>query len=257
MEIFTRNPVRLFLLIVAAVAALALSACGGGDDGGTSSGPDPATLAPADAPLYFQAAIKPEGETKDNLLSTLGLLLNTDDVGSVITDQVNSSFEDNGVSYTDDIEPWLGSTMGAWVTSFSADSGEGAAAFAVSDQGKAEDAIAKLAASDDVEGEDREYEGTSYTYEGTGDTGAAYGFVGDFLVIGTEEGFKQAVDADGGDSLADSDTASGALESVQDNAIFEGYVDVQAAVDAAIAGDVITQKDLDRLGCGRPARSAR
>src|SRR5919106_3013642 len=53
------------LACAAAAAALALPACGG--DGGGVSSDDPASLAPANAPLYVQATIRPQGEQKSNV----------------------------------------------------------------------------------------------------------------------------------------------------------------------------------------------
>ena len=52
-------------LLIAATAALTLSACG--DDGGGGAGGDLASVVPADTPVYVQAAVKPEGELKSNI----------------------------------------------------------------------------------------------------------------------------------------------------------------------------------------------
>jgi hypothetical protein len=244
MEILIRKPVRsALLLLTALIAAVTLAACGG-DDEDTSSGPDPATVAPATAPIYFEATIKPEGDAKDNLLGTLDKLLGTDDSGAMITDQINAAFEGEDVNFDEDINSWLGSTMGGWVSSFTEQSGEGAAAFAVTDEGAAQEGVDKLAATGGTQVEEREYEGTSYKFADD----VAYGIVGDFMVLGTEKGFQEAVDASGGDSLADDSTATDALDSVPDGTLASAYVDVKSAIDAALQGRVITQQDLDQSG---------
>jgi hypothetical protein len=62
----SRLPLVLALLLTA-LAALVITACGGDDDEGGVEGPDPATITPASAPLYFEAVVKPEGDTKENL----------------------------------------------------------------------------------------------------------------------------------------------------------------------------------------------
>ncbi len=245
MEILIRNPFRsVFLLLTALIAAVTLAACGGDDSSDSSSGPDPATIAPAATPIYFEATIKPEGDTKDNLIGSLNKLLGTEDVGQMITDEINSAFESDGINFSEDVDPWLGSTMGGWVSTFSEESGEGAVAFAVTDDGAAQEGVDKLAATSGTEPEDREYNGTSYKFADD----AAYGIVGDFMVIGTEQGFQQAVDASGGDSLADESTATDALDSVPDGTLASAYVDVQKAVDAALAGKVITEQELQQSG---------
>ena len=87
MEIITRNPFRSSLLLIVAVAALALAACGGGDNSSpSSSGPDPATLTPADAVFYGDATIKPEGDQKSNVESALQKLTGSNDIGGMIGD---------------------------------------------------------------------------------------------------------------------------------------------------------------------------
>ena len=74
----------------AACAALLVAGCGGG--GGTTAsftGPDPASVTPADAPIFAEALVRPEGDQKDAVDSALSKLLATDDPGSLITDQLD------------------------------------------------------------------------------------------------------------------------------------------------------------------------
>ncbi len=115
--------------------------------------------------------------------------------------------------------------MGGWVSSFTEEAGEGAVAFAVTDDGAAQEGVDKLAATGGTEPEDRDYNGTSYKFADD----VAYGIVGDFMVIGTEQGFQEAVDASNGDSLADDSAATDALDSVPDGTLAAAYVDVQSA----------------------------
>lgn len=237
------RPHTVLALLLTALAALVISACGGDDDD-ASDGPDPASIAPASAPIYFGATIKPEGETKEDLEGTLSKLLNTDDPGGMIRSQLSAALQEDGVSFEDDIDPWLGSTMGGWLSEFSEDTGEGAVAIAVTDSDKAIEAVDKLAESSSEETTDEEHGGTSYKLN----DGVAYGIVEDFLVLGTETGFQQAVDAAGSEALADDDAASEALDSVSDGAVMELFVNVEAAIDAAVQGGAITQQDLKQSG---------
>ena len=76
--------VRPFLCAAAAAAALALSACGGG--GGGVSSDDPASLAPASAPLYIEANLRPKGKLQanvENLASTVSGI--KDPLGQVVS----------------------------------------------------------------------------------------------------------------------------------------------------------------------------
>jgi hypothetical protein len=59
-------------LATAACAGLLLIGCGGGGRTTASfTGPDPATLTPASAPLFAEAVVRPEGDQKDALDSAL------------------------------------------------------------------------------------------------------------------------------------------------------------------------------------------
>ncbi len=246
MENFTRISVRTFLLLAGAVAALALAACGGGSsDSSSSSGPDPATVTPADAFLYGQATIKPDGSQKDDLDSALQKLTGSSDIGGTISSQLDQSFSDKNVSFSNDIDPILGSTMGGFVDGVSGNSGDGAVAFSVTDTGAAQDLFDKLGQG---ESKDASYSGVDYKVSTKKGDDSAYGVIGDFAVIGTEQAFKDAVDASNGNSLADDSTATDALGSVPDETLASAYIDPKAAVDAAVSSGAITQKQLDQSG---------
>ena len=67
-------------------------------------------------------------------------------------------------------------------------------------------------------------------------TGAAVGIVGDFLVAGTEEGLKAAIDASSADSLADNSDAMAALDSAPSDSLFRTYIDPTTLIDLARRG---------------------
>ena len=54
------------------------------------------------------------------------------------------------------------------------------------------------------------------------------------MVLGTEQGFHEAVDASNGDSVADDSAATDALDSVPDGTLAAAYIDLQSAIDAAV-----------------------
>ena len=112
---------------------LVLASCGGDGGDGPSApvGPDPATLAPADAPLFAEGVVRPEGDQKEAIDSALSKLLATDDPGTFVVEQLDKALagSDAGVTYQDDIEPWLGEQAGFFLETFTEDA-DGAAVVA-------------------------------------------------------------------------------------------------------------------------------
>ncbi|MBA2522126.1 MAG: DUF3352 domain-containing protein [Solirubrobacterales bacterium] len=230
---------RAALLTVLSVLALALAACGGSDstDSTTSSadlGPDPATMAPTGSPVYGEVVVRPEGTLGDDLNSALSKLLSEEDPGgmirSAIDEGLSSEPDSGGITYTDDIEPWLGSRAGFFLSGIDAtgSSATGAVAIAVTDPDAAKAFIDKALAADPATETDSSYQGVDYKLDSDG---AAVGVSGDFLVAGTEQALKDAIDAGAGDSLADDSTVTAALDEAPDNSLFSVYADTPAIVD--------------------------
>lgn len=242
MQICSHTPARTVLILFAVLAALALAACG--DDGGASSdlGPDPATVAPADVSLYFEAVVRPEGDQKESLLAALSKVTNSDDPGALINSAIERGLSEQGFSYSEDVEPWLGQRAGAFLTELTADGGDGAVAVAVTDIDAARSAIQKAADADDVQETDATYQGVDYQVD---QEGAAVGIVGDFLVAGTKTGFEAAVDASNDASLTSNLEATDALDSVPSDSLFSTYIDAAKLVDLAVESGAVTQKDLE------------
>lgn len=220
-----------FLALFAALAALvlALSACGDDDSDSGDLGPDPATMTPADVPFYGEVVVRPEGDMLENFNETISKISGTDDPGALITQGLDSELQQDGLSYSEDIEPWLGARAGGFVSSVdpSGEQAEGAVAVAVTDTEAAQAFIDKARENGSATLEEATYNETDYL---VGD-GTAVGISGDFLVLGTEEGFKAAVDASGGDSLADDSEAGDALDDAPDDSLFSAYADTQAIID--------------------------
>lgn len=244
MQICAHNPLRSTSLLLALLAALVLAACGDDDSGG-SAGPDPATVTPAGVPFYADAVVRPEGDQQEGVNEALGKLTGEEDPGAFIRSLLEAELEEEGVSYSEDIEPWLGSTAGGFITELSPDgeSAEGAVAIAFTDEGAAQDAIDKLVESSDDPAEEQTYEGVAYKSDGEG----AAGIVGDFLVAGTRSGFEGAVDASNGDSLADDGAVSEALDSSVEESLFRAYVEGASLVELTTASGVLDKRDLKSI----------
>ena len=118
---------------------------------------------------------------------------------------------DSGLSYKKDVEPWLGDEAAFFLSRVSADGndGEGALLLATEDEDKARATIEK--AIDD--GKAATYKDTDYIVEGAGAAGVVDGWV----VIGSEDGFKAAVDvADDGRSMEDDEVYRDTLDDAPD-----------------------------------------
>src|SRR5215217_6377166 len=74
------------LALVALLIALVVAGCGGSDSASSSSdGPDPATVAPADAAVYGQAVVRPSGDMKTDVVAAARKVLLVDDPGAELS----------------------------------------------------------------------------------------------------------------------------------------------------------------------------
>src|SRR5690349_5807854 len=142
----TRNSrLRALIIGLAALTALFVAGCGG-DDGGGSSG-DLAGYAPQDTPVYIEGTIRPEGDLKDSVES-LAAKVGINDPGQRIIDEINSeigSDDGSGMSYEDDIEPWLGDEAAIFLGDFTGSDENTGVIVATSDSNKAQDFLDKIA----------------------------------------------------------------------------------------------------------------
>ena len=99
--------IRRAAIALAACAALVVAGCGGGGGGAND---DLASLAPADASVYLESVIRPEGGQKDAIESLASRVGGIQDPGGAILSRLNAVLAQSGpdVSYESDIEPWLG-----------------------------------------------------------------------------------------------------------------------------------------------------
>jgi hypothetical protein len=215
-------------LAVLAAVAIPIAGCGDSSNSAGNAGADPAAFLPAAAPVYVEAQVQPDGDLKANAATVAGKILRTGDPGGKIVGLLDKGLKDDGASYAQDIAPWLGQRAGLAITGIGAG-------------GKDPDIVAAVASKDDdaaqkfVDGRkgasDREYRGVKYRYKADDDLAAAV--VDHAVVVGTERGFKSAIDARSGDTLASSVTFKKARETVGTDGLGFVYADPGRFFDLA------------------------
>ena len=241
------RPQTIRFALLAVGAAVAVGGCGSdeGETAGTSQ------LVPPDAPLYMEVALFPDDDRSEALASLTDRIAGISDPKGQLTAMLDAELAGEGteLSYSEDIESWLGESAAAFVRSFEpADAAAGmidaAYLLSVTDTDAAEDFIAKLGESDpEMKQEEREYEGATYLIDPV--SGTAVGLVEGTMVVGTEPAFKSAVDASTGDSLADTEDFSTEVGSLDDDALAEVWIDLGTALDAASTSSGVDPAEID------------
>jgi hypothetical protein len=217
---------RILLLLSALIATIAVAA-GCGSAGSSASGG--AALAPAGSLLYGEATLDPDADQQAAIDSLIEKFPGEGSARQRIRTLMESAFSDSdtGLSFKQDVEPWLGDEAAFFVSRVGA-SGEdvtGALLVATDDEGKAQDAIEKAAKDD---GRKASYKDHDY-YTFSSDDSAA-GVVDGWVVLGN--GFRAAVDvAEGRDSLDDDDAYQRAIDDAGDQRLGLVYFNSPAFVD--------------------------
>src|SRR5512132_2623493 len=216
------------LLVLGLLAAVVVGCAS--SSGSVSGADDPAAVVPASAPLYAEATVRPQGQGRADAQAVLGKVLGTGDPGAKLEARFDHAARAYGVTFKDDVEPWLGDRIAAAVTSPRSGRGDAILVLTCTDDAKAQAAIDKLRG--DFVG--RSYQGVAYRYDRKDANAAA--LVDHNIVIGTEAGVKSAIDASKGTSLAQSSGLRDARAKVAQDRIALLYADVQGAVLAATRG---------------------
>jgi hypothetical protein len=217
-----------------AVLALTAAACGQSASGGDG---DPASLVPANAPVYLQVAVQPEGQRRDDALAATGKLLRTDDPAGKLRELVDKQLaeQDAGVTWERDFAPWLGEEAGVWATNLEGEQATYAAIFSTKDAEAAKAALPRLRGGAN---EFSKHTHGGVEYEIDEESSTAYALVDDFVVIGSEDALKRTIDMrDGGEKLADSDRYASAMDDLEDDRLGQYFIDMKVLMDAAIKQD--------------------
>ena len=191
-----------------------------------------AALVPGDSYLYANLFIGPSTDQRqalDDLLGNFPKIESTDQAIDRLTGLLDEELQEIGLSYEDDVEPWMGDQVSFFMRGTELDPPSLGALLQTTDPDAAADAIEKIREHEDSdEPEQKSYEGIDYELE-EGDDGTpfAVGFVDAFLVIGTEDSFKAVVDASKDsvfEGLIDSEEYQDAFEGLDDQNIFSLFV---------------------------------
>ncbi len=218
---------RLALAACAGALALGLAACGSSGD----SDPDPGEAVPASAPIYAEITVRPDGDLKADTEQVAQQLLGTKDIVGELDKAMASSGDPDQTSLAKDFAPWVGSRVGIFANGFSGDSFDGAAVFSIADKDKAQSTLE----SEEKGNPRRSYQDVDYYV----DDDSVTGIVDEYLVSGSERGFKAVVDTVKGDDV----------ETIEDSDKYEQALDALGSTDASLATVYVAPKGLlDALG---------
>ncbi len=241
---------RLVLpVLLAALAALLVAGCGGGNGGG-SGGTDPASVAPAQAPVFVDFTIRPEGETKQNLEALAKEIAGVDDLGGLIAEELEGSASEDGEAFDfeKEVEPWLGEEAGLFLQDYEEEDFEGyGAAIQTSDEAEAREFVDKQVESGGESAKDGSYEGVDFKVREDETTIGVF----DGLVVFAEDEaiFKSMVDASNGDNLGGQETYASAVSGVPGDSAASVFVDVGGLIEEAGSEiDSETELFLDSVG---------
>lgn len=201
---------------------------------------------PANAGLYFEGVVRPEGDVKDDALAAVSKILATSTPEQALKDFFNKNAgaaTDKPLNWDRDVAPWLGQRVGGWAAATNGnDNGQDrfAVALSVTDKGKAEDFLKRTA----EKGRKGSYRGVDYTIGSDGD---AVGLSDEFILLGTLPEFKRSVDAQKGDSLADSDRFKTAVGKFDNNRLGTFYFDIRSLINAGLAANPSERQNFDQF----------
>ena len=181
---------------------------------------------PQDAALYVNVFTDPSNGQKSrlgDLFESFPVEGEPEDVLEALEPVIDGVIDDFNLTFDRDVQPWLGGQVALFVSEFEADS-DGAILIATKDGDAALDAVERIREDEGEEVETKTHKDVEYQ---TGDDTAS-GLVEGFLVVGTEGGFRAAVDAiESGDSLATSDRFESTTENLADDRLALFYVDLR------------------------------
>jgi Protein of unknown function (DUF3352) len=242
---------RLVLpVLITALAALVIAGCGGSDDSG-SGGTDPASVAPAKAPVFIGFTVRPEGETKQNIEALAQKIAGVDDLGELIIGELESEAADEGeeFDYEKEVEPWLGEEGGIFLQDYEEEDFESyGAAIQTTDEDAARDFVnEKIEADEDETAEDGSYNGVDFKVQEDETTIGV--FDGLVAFAEDEKTFKAMVDASDGENLAGEEAFTTATSRAPEDSAADVFADIGGLIEESGGKiDAETETFLDAVG---------
>jgi hypothetical protein len=236
---------RLLLpVLIAALAALFVAGCGGGDDS-SGGGTDPASIAPAKAPVFISFTVRPEGETKQNIEALAQKIAGIDDLGGLIVGELEDEAADDGeeFDYEKEVEPWLGEEGGIFLQDYEEEDFESyGAAIQTTDEDAAREFVnEKIEADKDETAEDGSYEGVDFKVQ---EDETTIGVLDGLVAFAEDEAtFKAMVDASDGDNLAGAEAYGEAVSGAPEDSAADVFADIGALIEES-GGDVDAEAEL-------------
>lgn len=233
-------------VLLSAVAALSLAACGGSSSDDAES--NLAKYMPADALVYVEGSVRPDQEVADNV-NDIATKLTGASLSDTLDEALSQQDGDSGITYDADVEPWLGDNAAMYVSGdVVADPASLSDTSSLMEDASSED-VGLVAESTDVDasqsfidkaaGEndatDGEYE--SFSYKVNPEDSSVLGIVDDNVVFATSEDvFKAMVDASKGDSLEGTKAFSDLSGDAADGSLMNMFVANDSILSATQQG---------------------
>jgi hypothetical protein len=193
-------------LLVLSASVVAIAGCGSEDEAASGA----SELVPASAAFYGEATLKPEGEQKEAIDAILAKFPGGGGAGDKLKELIDKALRESDapVSFSKDIEPWLGDEAALFASGGNSGNFRASAALvATEDEDAALEAVEKT-------GEGRisrqTYKDVEYMTDESEEAAAVFD---GFVVLGTEAGVKAVIDTkEGGETLSDAEGFQNALE---------------------------------------------
>jgi Protein of unknown function (DUF3352) len=209
-------------------------------------------LVPADAAVYMNVFLNPSRNQKRairDLLAKFEEAPTPDETTDELAKLIDEGLEEVGLTFKEDIDPWLGRQIAFFASDFEAGSPTAAALIETEDEAATRGVVDKLDDQGDVDPQTKTYEGVEYNFYSEDEQGDPFasGFVEDFWVVGSEDGFKAVVDASEGESLADTEQFVDTTGLLSDDHLALFYFDAERLVNEAVATGDVTEDELRAL----------
>jgi hypothetical protein len=204
---------RKLILTLVALSIACVVALGCGKDDQAASGAS--ELVPAGSVMYGEATLEPEGDQKEAIDAILAKFPGGGEAGDKLKELIEKGMRESDarLSFKKDIEPWLGDEAAFFVANLST-SGDASAAglIATDDEDEARAALEKTAEGKLTK---KSYKDVEYLTDESDEVGAVFD---GFLVLGSEEGVKAAIDTSkGGKQLSEDESYNNALDDAADD----------------------------------------